>query len=235
MIDYTLGLKSCPAARWQSFGGGGWAGEEVAAAGGYFHAPLSLCHFVTHLCHIVKSCFHDYVISGGAGQGTRGADDNVTEVGREGESSLWSWTRGFCVEPKSPGDKMKSCQSDWSWNVKNLRFWQSDFWKQHLEGDLEVCEDKLQLATQKLDKVRTILTIWSLENNYCNVMIQINWQHRNWIRSAQSLGFDRRRTIITMLSFKMVQTTSNNLIAGDQLSQSYDSNFNWQHGNWKRS
>ena len=24
---------------------------------------------------------------------------------------------------------------------------------QHLEGDLEICEDKLQLATQKLDKV----------------------------------------------------------------------------------
>ena len=27
---------------------------------------------------------------------------------------------------------------------------------QHLEGDLEVCEDKLLLATQKLDKVIAI-------------------------------------------------------------------------------
>ena len=27
---------------------------------------------------------------------------------------------------------------------------------QHLEGDLEVCEDKLLLATQKLDKVKKI-------------------------------------------------------------------------------
>ena len=28
---------------------------------------------------------------------------------------------------------------------------------QHLEGDLEVCEDKLLLATQKLDKVKNIV------------------------------------------------------------------------------
>ena len=27
---------------------------------------------------------------------------------------------------------------------------------QHLEGDLEVCEDKLLLATQKLDKVKQL-------------------------------------------------------------------------------
>ena len=27
---------------------------------------------------------------------------------------------------------------------------------QHLEGDLEVCEDKLLLATQKLDKVNNL-------------------------------------------------------------------------------
>ena len=34
-------------------------------------------------------------------------------------------------------------------------------WEQHLEGDLEVCEDKLQLATQKLDKVniQTVLPL----------------------------------------------------------------------------
>ena len=79
---------------------------------------------------------------GGAGQDQGAADHDHPAAGGEGEGSARLRARGI-ETGLWPGFVYTWCQV----SSLNRRV-------QSLEGDLETCEDKLLLATQKLDKVK---------------------------------------------------------------------------------
>ena len=80
---------------------------------------------------------------GGAGQDQGAADHHNPAAGGEGEGSARLRARGKEIILWWPGYVYTWCQV----SSLNRRV-------QSLEGDLETCEDKLLLATQKLDKVK---------------------------------------------------------------------------------
>ena len=103
--------------------------------------------------------------------------------------------------------------------VNNLALWHCN---QHLEGDLEVCEDKLQLATQKLDKVNII---------QAKLNILITGEQLSQLIATQKL--DKVSILWGLISWWMLQTESVSL---QRFHRNVTTYINCrQHKKWKRS
>ena len=101
--------------------------------------------------------------------------------------------------------------------VNNLALWHCN---QHLEGDLEVCEDKLQLATQKLDKV-----------NIIQAKLNIIITGEQLSLATQKL--DKVSILWGLISWWMLQTESVSL---QRFHRNVTTYINCrQHKKWKRS